>query len=810
LVIRKSKISGLILLLILFCPEIFSSQQTILKGVVRDSTGNPVESVSISVTMLSNGTITDRNGTYSIKLPHDANEYSVLYSHVGFKTQKLTVKCDHSEIIVNVILYEEVKGIGEITVSSGRAGIENAIMRIPIKDIHLLPSPSGSFEAILKSMPGVSSNNELSSQYSVRGGSYDENLVYVNDIEIFRPFLIRSGQQEGLSFINPDLVSSVKFSSGGFSAVYGDRMSSVLDITYKSPVLNKGSVNLGLLTSSVHYEGVSKNHKLSYLLGIRYKSSRLMLKTLDSKGNYQPVFADIQSLINYKTGERSSVTLLSTFSSNTYNFTPQSRESSFGNEAAVYRLYVLFAGREKDRYETFNTNLTWEFAGRRKFNHKIILSALNSAEKESFDIRGWYSLNSLDKNYGSDNISDSLMNIGIGSWLSHARNYLSANIFSFTYKGEKQWSRGNIYWGLKIRNDNFEDRIKEWTKVDSAEYSLPVNSENLLITDLISSENSIHNWLYDTYLQSSKHFLIGYKKAIVNAGIRAFYDSYSKELLASPRITTTIAAGENLSFHLSGGIYYQPPFYREMRYPDGKLNSRIKSQKSFHAVLGMNYYFNAWGRPFSLTTELYNKILSNIIPYRLDNVRIVYSGENMAEGYSRGIDFHLTGEFVPGAESWISLSVMDSKLKIPSTGTGMFPSPSDQTVNMNIFFQDYLPGYPTWRAHVNLAFVTGIPVISAYNDRYDQYHRMPAYRRVDLGITKIIKGPKSTLHGDKLLKYFDEVFAGVEIFNLMDINNTISYLWIKTVNNLSGDSRQYAVPNYLTGRSLNLKLTATF
>ena len=807
--IRKSKISGLILLLF-FCPEILLSQQAVLKGIVSDSTGHPVESVSISISGLSRGTITDQNGIYSIKVPSDGSEYLVLYSHVGFKTQKLTIKCDQPEITINVILSEEVKGIGEITVSSGRAGIENALMRIPIKDIHLLPSPSGSFEVILKSMPGVASNNELSSQYSVRGGSYDENLVYVNDIEIFRPFLIRSGQQEGLSFINPDLVSSVRFSSGGFSAVYGDKMSSVLDITYKSPVINKGSVKLGLLTSSAHYEGISKKYKLSYLFGIRYKSSRLMLKTLDSKGNYQPVFADIQSLLKYKTGTRSSLTLLSTFSSNTYNFTPQSRESSFGNEAAAYRLYVLFAGSEKDRYKTYNNNLTWEISEKNNFNHKIILSALNSTEKESFDIRGWYSLNNLDKNYGSDNISDSLMNIGIGSWLSHARNNLFANIFSLTYKGEKNLSGSSIYWGLKIRNDNFEDRIKEWTKVDSAGFSLPVNSENLLITNLISSENSIHNWLYDFYLQALKHFAIGYNKATVNAGIRTFYDSYSKKLLASPRITTSIEAGRNLTFHLSGGIYYQPPFYRERRYPDGKLNPQIKSQKSFHTVLGMNYYFTAWGRPFSLTTELYNKILTNIIPYRLDNVRLVYSGENMAEGYSRGIDFHLTGEFVPDAESWISLSVMDSKLKIPSKGTVLFPSPSDQTVNMNIFFQDYLPGYPTWRAHINIAFVTGIPVISPYNDRYDQYHRMPAYRRVDLGITKVIKGPKSTLHGDKLLKYFDEVFAGLEIFNLMDINNTISYLWIKTVNNLNGDARQFAVPNYLTGRSLNLRLAATF
>jgi hypothetical protein len=659
-------------------------------------------------------------------------------------------------------------------------------------------------------MPGVSSNNELTSQYSVRGGNFDENLVYVNDIEIFRPFLIRSGQQEGLSFINPDLISTIRFSSGGFSAIYGDRMSSVLDITYRKPVSNKGSFNPGLLTSSIHYEGISKNQKLSYLIGVRYKSSRLMLKTLDAKGNYQPVFADIQSLINYKLSERSTLSILTTFSSNTYNFIPESRESSFGTEAMAYKLYVLFEGGEKDQYKTWNSVLTWDFTGMYNFSHKILFSVFNSTEKESFDIRGWYSLNSLDKKYGSENFSDSLMNIGIGSWLTHARNRLSANILSLTYKGEKKWKNSSINWGLKVRNDNFDDKIKEWTMVDSAGYSIPVNSENLSITSLVKSENNLNIWLYDTYLQTSNSFFLGYQKVTLNSGLRALYDSFTKELLISPRGSFTFEAGRNLSVYLSGGLYFQPPFYREMRFPNGSLNRQIKSQKSIHSVLGMNYHFTAWGRPFRLSTEIYNKVLSNIIPYRLDNVRIIYAGENSARGYSRGIDFQLNGEFVPDAESWISMSIMDSKLEIPSRDIGRFPSPSDQTFNMNIFFQDYLPGYPTWRAHINISFVTGIPIISPYNDRYDQFHSLPAYRRVDLGITKIIKGRNSLLRSDKLLKYFDEVFAGVEIFNLLDINNTISYLWVKTVNNLSGQMQQFAVPNYLTGRSLNFRLSATF
>lgn len=808
--IRISKISGLILLLISINWKISSAQQAYLRGVISDSTAHPIETVSISLLNTPSGIYTDRHGSYSLNIPTDGNEYIVIFSHIGFRTERRKIKCDQTEIVINITMYEDVTSIGEVIVNSGRDKIAAPLMRIPVKDIHLLPSASGSFEAILKTMPGVSSNNELTSQYSVRGGNFDENLVYVNDIEIFRPFLIRSGQQEGLSFINPDLISSVKFSSGGFSAMYGDRMSSVLDIIYRKPVSEKGSVNPGLLTSSIHYEGISKDHKLSYLIGVRYKSSRLMLKTLDARGSYQPVFADIQSLISYQTGEKSSLSFLSTFSSNTYNFIPQSRVSSFGNEASAFRLYVLFGGQEKDRYNSWNSVLTWEFNEKNNFNHKIIISAFNSTEKESFDIRGWYSLNSLDKDYGSENFHDSLMNIGIGSSLTHARNRLSANIFSLTYKGEKKWENNTLNWGLRVRNDNFSDKIREWTMVDSSGYSIPSNRDNLLITSLIISENTLNNWLYDTYLQTSNSFMFGYHKVYLNAGLRALYDSFTNELLFSPRVSTGIESGKNLSFYLSGGVYFQPPFYREMRYPDGSLNRHIESQKSIHTVLGMYYYFNAWGRPFRLTTELYNKVLSNIIPYRLDNVRIIYSGENSAKGYSRGIDFRLNGEFVHDAESWISISVMDSKLEIPSTNIGKFPSPSDQTFNMNIFFQDYLPSYPTWRAHINIAFVTGIPIISPYNDRYDQFHRLPSYRRVDLGITKIIKDRNSPLTGGKLLKYFDEVFAGVEIFNLLDINNTISYLWIKTVNNLSGQMRQFAIPNYLTGRSLNFKLSATF
>jgi hypothetical protein len=413
-------------------------------------------------------------------------------------------------------------------------------------------------------------------------------------------------------------------------------------------------------------------------------------------------------------------------------------------------------------------------------------------------------------NSGSENFSDSIMNIGIGSFLSHARNRLQASISAFQYKGERESGNINLNWGFRIRNENFSDLIKEWRMEDSAGYSIPYNSEALKVSSLISSENKLNNWSGDAYFESSGSIKAGKKEIQVNGGLRGLYNSFTDEILVSPRISARLITGGRISFWLSGGLYYQPPLYREMRYPDGSLNNNISSQKSVHIVAGMTFDFKAWDRPFRLSTEIYNKILSDIIPYHMDNVRLIYSGENSAEGFSRGIDLRLNGEFVEGAESWISISLMDSKLKIPAETYGWFPSPADQTFSTNIFFQDWLPGHPDWRAHVNILFATGFPVISPYNDRYDQYIRLPAYRRVDLGITKIIIGKNSRASQRSFLRFFDELIAGIEIFNLIDINNTVSYYWVKTLNNLSGQSRQYAVPDYLTGRSLNLKVMAKF
>jgi len=801
------KILACLFILIAGEQTVHSAEKIKVSGTITDSAGIVLDKVSITLLNSTGGTYSDREGNYSLIIERNS---TLVFSHIGYRSEKREISVQNGDVILNVILFSDVASIAGVTVMSSSTSRDPGIIQIPLKDIHLLPSASGGFEAIIKTMPGVASRNELSSQYSVRGGNYDENLVYINDVEIYRPFLIRSGQQEGLSVINPELTGSVVFSPGGFDGSYGDKMSSVLDIKYKKPVSSKGSVNLGLLTSSIHYEGISRDNRISYLAGMRYKSSRLMLKTLDAKGNYNPVFTDLQSLLTYRTGSHSVLSFLGTFSSNRYNFEPESRTSSFGTEAAAYQLFVLLNGSEKDTYSAWNTAIGWELSKKGADYHKLLITAFGADEEEFFDIRSSYSLRNLDLNSGSENFSDSLMNIGIGSMLDHARNRLKADILSVSYKGQIVWNHGTLYSGVRAKKTSISDKIKEWTRVDSAGFTVPWNRKSFSLTSLISSDKKLTYFSYEAYLMNSSSFRLSRYRINLNSGIRSYFNSFTGELLFSPRASAEIITGKKTSFHIKGGYYYQPPLYREMRYPDGTLNNSVKSQRSIHAVLGMKYDFIAWDRPFRLTAEVYNKNLSNTVPYKIDNVRIIYTGENIASGYSRGLDLKVNGEFVPGAESWISMSLMDSRLRIPSWNIREYPSPSDQTFSLQIFFQDWLPDYPTLRAHLNLSFATGIPVTSPYNNRFDQYHRLPSYRRIDIGFTKLIsvRKLKSSLFAP--LRYFNELTAGIEIFNLLDIRNTVSYQWISTVNNYDGQRRQFAVPNYLTGRSLNLRLAAEF
>lgn len=784
--------------------------KTLITGYVHNENGQPVPLVNIAVKDMPYGSYTRIDGSYSLQLPADNRQHKLLFSSIAYINRELSFTAGNDTLVFNITMQQAVTSLQDVTVREYRKDESASLKNIPLKDINLLPAAAGSVEKLLVSLPGVDSNNELSGQYRVRGGNYDENLVYVNDIEIYHPVLIKTGRQEGLSFLNPDLISNVRFSSGGFNASYGDRMSSVLDIKYRDPVDNRGSVKTGLMTSSAHIEGITKNKRFTYLAGTRYKTNQLLLQTMDTKGSYRPAFYDIQSQLRYRLAEKATLSLVGSYNSNRYSFIPGSRKSTFGSISEAYQLYVLYQGSESNIYRSVNLALALDLETAAGIRHKFIAHYYNSAEEERYDIRGSYSLNLLDKNLGSENFGDSIMNVGTGSRLSHARNLLGFNIYTLKYKGSLEKRANVLSWGLKLNNESNNDRIREWEKIDSAGYSIPYSTGGLVLSGLMSNDTILSTSRAEAYLMNNYSLDISGHRFILSAGTRLSYWSFSGELLFSPRLSLSWdLPSRNMRYYIAGGVYYQPPFYREMRSPDGHVNMDIRAQKSVHTVVGTDFDFSLGLTPFRFTGEIYYKGLDNIIPYKYDNVRIIYSAENSAQGFVRGLDLRLNGEFVKDAESWISLSLMDARHDIQDDDYGYYPAPSDVRFSTNIFFQDYFPSNPAYRAHINIHFSTGIPVSSPYTNRYDNYHRMPSYRRVDLGFTRVFKSRYNT-GGGKFLSLFREVVAGFEVFNLLDIRNTISYNWLTTVNNLSGESRQYAIPNYLTGRSFNIKLSFEF
>ncbi|HDZ41667.1 MAG TPA: TonB-dependent receptor [Bacteroidetes bacterium] len=784
---------------------------TVIRGYICDTAGIPLSLVNIGIRDMPYGTYSGEDGYYILSLPADNNKHLLVFSFVGYKDYETSFTASPDTLVINAELKTEVTRLEDVIISEYMQREAPTLKSISMEDIRLIPSVSGSLERMLVSLPGVNSGNELSNQYRVRGGNYDENLVYVNDIEIYHPVMIKTGQQEGLSLLNPDLISSLRFSAGGFNASYGDRMSSVLDIRYRDPEEKKASVKAGLLINSFHLEGKGNNERFSYLAGARYKTNQLLLQTLDTKGNYKPSFYDLQSLLSYQLSDKAYLSLMATYNSNTYSFIPASRRSTFGNINEAYQLYVLYDGSEADSYKSFNLALALNLESGKNFNNRFIAHYYNSAEEEKYDIRGSYALNLLDKNLGSENFGDSIINAGVGSWLNHARNILRFNIFTLNYKGRWEYGSNIISYGFRYNHETGTDRIREWEKIDSAGYSIPYSDNQLMLNRVVINDTSLSTNKFDLYLIDNYTFTLSGQQFIFTGGARLSYWSFSNELLFSPRVSLSWSPpSNNARFYIAGGVYYQPPFYREMRYPSGRVNSDIRSQKSIHTVLGANYDFFIGLTPLRLTGEIYYKNLENIIPYKYDNVRIIYSAQNIASGFVRGIDLRLNGEFVKEAESWISVSIMDARHDIENDGYGYFPAPSDSRFSVNIFFQDYFPSNPSYRAHVNLHYSTGIPVSPPYSERYDSYRRMPSYRRVDIGFTRLIKSKYDGEDHPGMFSFFKEIIAGFEIFNLLDIRNTISYNWLTAVNNLSGETRQYAVPNYLTGRSFNFKFMISF
>ncbi len=783
------------------------SNNATLFGKVTDGAGKPLELANISLKGTAIGTVSNHDGGYLLRVPA-RKPIVIVYSIVGYQTveKKITVT-EEQRTELNVSLQQTDQQIDEIQVTQHRRNKTN-IQRIDSKYITSMnDAGTGGVEALIKTLPGVSNNNELSSQYSVRGGNFDENLVYVNDVEVYRPFLIRSGQQEGMSFINSDMVSSIEFSAGGFDAKYGDKMSSVLDIKYRKPTEFAGSASASFLGASVQLEDLSKNGKFSHITGVRYKTNRYLLGSLDEKGEYDPRFIDVQTYLTYKFSPTFDISFLGNLAQNRYNFIPQTRRTSFGTLQSAYRATIYFEGQEADKFATNTGALVANYHRGERLNLKFIASAFHSEEAETYDILGQYYLNELEQNQESDDVGDSTANLGVGTFLNHARNYLDATVYSFEHKGAYNSANHLVNWGVKAQTEKIDDRMNEWILRDSTGYNIPYDGKEIKLYSTTNCKNNMNSTRLTGFIQDTYQIPVGRGALYATAGVRTQYWSYSGEFLFSPRATLRYYPewDTNFAFHLSGGIYDQPPFYKELKDRKGAIYPDTKSQRSAQVLFGTDYIFRAWNRPFKFTSELYYKYMTRLTPYQIDNVRIRYMPDYQSKGYATGLDMKVNGEFVSGIESWASLSVMKTQEDILNDGHGYIPRPTDQRFNFSVFFQDYFPGNPTYKMHLTAFFGSRLPTGPPNSERYMDQFRIPPYRRIDLGFSKILVNPDHKNYRNKALDSIKEMWLSLEVFNLLGINNTISYLW---VSNNSGD--MFAVPNYLTKRKLNLKLTVKF
>ena len=808
------------ILVIVSATSIFAqSNNATLYGKITNEAGKPVEMANISIKNFSIGTVSNRNGEFLLRIPAK-KPVVIVFSIIGYQgVEKNITASEEQRLELNVSLLKKDQQIGEVQITDQRRNKTN-MDRIDPKYINnIVDAGTGGVEALIKTLPGVSTNNELSSQYSVRGGNFDENLVYVNDIEVYRPFLIRAGQQEGMSFINSDMVSSIEFSAGGFDAKYGDKMSSVLDIKYRKPTEFAGSAAVSLLGGSLQLEDLSKNGKFSHITGIRYKTNRYLLGTLDEKGEYNPRFIDAQTYLTYKFSNTFDVSFLGNVAQNQYDFIPQTRKTSFGTFNNAYNATVYFEGQEVDKFVTSTGALVANYHPGERLNLKFIASAFHSKEEETYDILGQYYLNELERNLGSENLGDSVLNIGLGAFLNHARNYLDATVYSFEHKGAYNSESHLLNWGAKVQTERINDQMNEWVLRDSTGYSLPHDSTNmdvpydpnaireLKLYSATNTDNTMNSTRFTGYIQDTYQIPVNKGSLYVTGGLRANYWSFSNELLFSPRGTLRYYPDweANFVFHLSGGIYYQPAFYKELKDREGIIYPNTKAQRSTQVLFGADYIFRAWDRPFKFTSEMYFKLMTNLIPYKIDNVRIRYLANQTANGYATGLDMKVNGEFVSGIESWASLSIMNTEEDILNDGHGYLARPTDQRLSFSVFFQDYFPGNPTLKMHLTAFYGSRLPTGPPNSERYMDVFRIPPYRRIDLGMSKVLIDPSHKTYRYKAFNSIKDLWLDLEVFNLLGINNTISYLWVA---NNSGD--MFGVPNYLTKRKLNLKLTIKF
>ena len=813
-------------IVLLFIGNFVFAQFARVKGIILDENNNPVENVNISYQTKS--TITNSNGFYTLMVPAN-KKITLIFSHISLKKTTATLELKTNEDFeFNVTMNDNAEQMGEVIVTAKNRKRIQGITTIEPEMIRKIPGANAGVENILKTLPGVYSHNELSTQYAVRGGNYDENLVYVNEVEVYRPFLVRSGQQEGLSFTNTDLVQNVDFSAGGFQSKYGDKLSSVLDITYRRPTKFGISTEASLLGGSLAIDAVSKNQKWSAITGIRYRDNSLLVNSQQTETNFKPTFADLQTNIIYNASTKLQWSFLGNISQNKYNYQPISRQTNFGTINEPIALQVYYEGQEKDRYDTYFGAFKTTYKPSDNFTLKFITSAYHTLEQEYFDIFAGYYLGEVDTNIGSETFGGVTYSRAIGTQLNHARNDLDALIVNAEVKGFHDIKKTQVEWGFKYTREDIRDRVVEWEVIDSAGFSinpprlnLPINDQpyNPYIGPLVPFQNvrALNFATVDRlsgYAQLNRKTNLGNHDVWFNVGARMHQWKVNganqvgnSQFEFSPRAQFAIKPDweKDMVFRFSTGLYVQPPSYRELRDSNGSVIPNVKAQKSIHFVLSSDYSFKMWNRPFKLVSEAYYKILKDVNPYTLDNVRIRYAADNNAIAYAQGLDLRLNGEFVPGTESWFSFGYLKTEENIDNRG--YISRPTDQTLKFGILFQDYMPNLPSVKLYMNLVYNTGLPGGSpSYADPYLYQNKMRDYRRADVGFFKVFTDNNKNLPKGHWLKKFKDLSAGMEIFNLFNNLNAITNTWVRDVYT----KNQYGIPNYMTTRVFNFKITAKF
>lgn len=772
------------------------AQTFTLRGRVTDGEGNAVEFASVACPSQGRATVTSLHGQYELRLL-SADSVVVRFSMLGYRTKTRVLRKPKGTQTLQITLNEQANTLGEVTVA-GQKIQSSQTQEISTKPLRNLPSTTGNaVEELIQSQAGVSTHSELSSQYNVRGGSFDENSVYINSVEVYRPFLVRSGQQEGLSVINPDMVERIGFSTGGFEAKYGDKMSSALDITYRRPKRFEATAAASLLGGSA-YVGFS-NKRLAWANGLRYKTTRYLLGSLETKGEYKPNFLDYQTYLSYKPNKRWTVDFIGNISDNHYNFNPEDRETKFGTMENVRAFRVYFDGQEKDQFRTFfgTVGITRHLGDSTSI--ALLGSSFSTSERERYDIQGQYWLTQ----------TETSENLGVGTYFEHARNYLKAHVESVKLLLKHTAKQHNVEAGLTWKQEHIEENSVEYEMRDSAGYSVPHTGKDLYMIYSLRARNELNANRLETYVQDTWRFRSAGEHTLftLNYGLRFSHWNFNKESILSPRVSLGITPSfnHNVTLRFATGLYYQSPFFKELRDTStvngitrATLNRKIKSQRSIHFIAGMDYRFNMNNRPFKFTAELYYKLLGNVVPYSINNVKVVYYGSNEASGHAAGLDLKLFGEFVPGTDSWVTLSFMDTKMKLNGVKV---PMPTDQRYALNLFFTDYFPGTTRWKMSLKLAYADGLPFSAPHRQLETNTFRAAAYKRADIGMSyRVLDNERR-----ESKSIFRNIWLSLDCLNLLGINNVNSYYWVTDVTN-----QQYAVPNYLTGRQINARLLFEF